>query len=73
MMFAGTYHSDFYRKVRNLLHDEITRPGSIDVGERWDELLGSEVHYRQSQAAAREDLRAELRAPPRVARQQPRP
>ena len=24
MMFAGTYHSDFYRAVRNLLHDQVT-------------------------------------------------
>jgi hypothetical protein len=62
MMFAGTYHSDFYRSVRNLLHDEVTQPGSVDVSERWDELLASELHFRQSQAAARDDARAELRA-----------
>ncbi|HEX6398542.1 MAG TPA: radical SAM protein [Steroidobacteraceae bacterium] len=62
MMFAGTYHSDFYRKVRNLLHDEVTRPGSGDVAERWDELLAGEMHYRQSQLVARDGLRTELRA-----------
>jgi anaerobic magnesium-protoporphyrin IX monomethyl ester cyclase len=62
MMFAGTYHSDFYRKVRNLLHDEVTRPGSGDVSERWDELCTHEPRYRQSQIAAREGLGAELRA-----------
>ena len=28
MMFAGTYTSDFYRGVRNLLHDEVAHPGS---------------------------------------------
>ncbi len=28
MMFAGTYHSDFYRVVRNLLHDQVTQPDS---------------------------------------------
>jgi radical SAM superfamily enzyme YgiQ (UPF0313 family) len=61
MMFAGTYHSDFYRKVRNLLHDEVTRPGSIDVSERWEELLASELHYRQSQRVARDDARGDLR------------
>jgi anaerobic magnesium-protoporphyrin IX monomethyl ester cyclase len=61
MMFAGTYHSDFYRKVRNLLHDEVKHPGSVDVSERWDELCANELHYRQTQAAAREGLRTELR------------
>ena len=28
MMFHGTYHSEFYRAVRNLLHDQVTHPGS---------------------------------------------
>ena len=62
MMFAGTYHSDFYRKVRNLLHDEVTHPGSCDVSERWDELCANELHHRQSQVAAREGVRGELRS-----------
>jgi anaerobic magnesium-protoporphyrin IX monomethyl ester cyclase len=62
MMFAGTYHSDFYRAVRNLLHDEVARPGSIDVSERWDDLCASELHYRQPRLAAREATRAELHA-----------
>jgi len=60
MMFAGTYHSDFYRKVRNLLHDEVTQPASVDVSERWDELCASELHYRQSQAASPQAACAEL-------------
>ena len=28
MMFHGTYTSDFYRAVRNLLHDQVTHPGT---------------------------------------------
>jgi len=47
MMFAGTYHSDFYRAVRNLLHEEVKRPQAADVRERWDELCAGELHYRQ--------------------------
>jgi anaerobic magnesium-protoporphyrin IX monomethyl ester cyclase len=48
MMFAGTYRSDFYRAVRNLLHDEVTRPRAFDVNQRWDELCANEKRYRQA-------------------------
>ncbi len=37
MMFAGTYRSEFYRAVRNLLHDQVTHPDSPEVTRRWDE------------------------------------
>ena len=47
MMFAGTYRSDFYRTIRNLLHDEVTHPGSPDVARRWTELLAREGEFRQ--------------------------
>jgi anaerobic magnesium-protoporphyrin IX monomethyl ester cyclase len=49
MMFHGTYTSDFYRAVRNLLHDQITLQagGAQDALEcRWEELLRQELHYR---------------------------
>jgi anaerobic magnesium-protoporphyrin IX monomethyl ester cyclase len=58
MMFHGTYTSDFYRSVRNLLHDQVSlqAPGNgYDAAReqdarllesRWDELLSREVHYR---------------------------
>jgi len=59
MMFQGTYTSDFYRTVRNLLHDQITiqtsaMPADGDevrherqaLDRRWQELLGREEHYR---------------------------
>jgi anaerobic magnesium-protoporphyrin IX monomethyl ester cyclase len=49
MMFAGTYRSDFYRAVRNLLHDEVTRPRAFDVSQRWDELCANEMRYRQAE------------------------
>ena len=47
MMFQGTYRSDFYRAVRNLLHDEVARPGSAEISQRWHELCAGELHYRQ--------------------------
>jgi anaerobic magnesium-protoporphyrin IX monomethyl ester cyclase len=59
MMFQGTYTSDFYRTIRNLLHDQVT----LHSGEtpphdseqhhanrllerRWQELLSHERQYR---------------------------
>jgi len=47
MMFAGTYRSEFYRAVRNLLHDQVNHPDSPDIARRWDELCASEHDYRQ--------------------------
>jgi anaerobic magnesium-protoporphyrin IX monomethyl ester cyclase len=59
MMFQGTYNSEFYRAVRNLLHDQVTleqRPISRDSREyirgrrlldsRWNELVSLEHRYR---------------------------
>ena len=58
MMFQGTYTSDFYRTVRNLLHDQVSlqtnaAPGSLEHGgsaeaidRRWQELLTDEMQYR---------------------------
>jgi anaerobic magnesium-protoporphyrin IX monomethyl ester cyclase len=60
MMFHGTYTSDFYRAVRNLLHDQIALPtaapsGSLErrratqaIERRWQELLADELKYRSS-------------------------
>jgi anaerobic magnesium-protoporphyrin IX monomethyl ester cyclase len=60
MMFQGTYTSDFYRVVRNLLHDQISLQ-TVDVPllpeheraadaieHRWQELLRNELKYRSS-------------------------
>src|ERR1700722_12794777 len=55
MMFQGTYTSDFYRAVRNLLHDQITLQSAdstaVDGGarsaldRRWQELLADGLKY----------------------------
>jgi anaerobic magnesium-protoporphyrin IX monomethyl ester cyclase len=47
MMFAGTYTSEFYRRVRNLLHDEIKHAGAPELHERWLELIEREEDFRQ--------------------------
>jgi anaerobic magnesium-protoporphyrin IX monomethyl ester cyclase len=64
MMFRGTYTSDFYRAVRNLLHDQISLQTSAaaDAHSRaaralerdWQELLVHEAQFRSpgGQAAA---------------------
>jgi anaerobic magnesium-protoporphyrin IX monomethyl ester cyclase len=59
MMFQGTYTSDFYRAVRNLMHDQITLQaanlpedsevhdrGRSALDQRWRELLEHENRYR---------------------------
>jgi anaerobic magnesium-protoporphyrin IX monomethyl ester cyclase len=58
MMFQGTYTSDFYRAVRNLLHDQVTlnQTAPRDSRElsqtrrslecRWNELIAHEHRYR---------------------------
>ena len=59
MMFQGTYTSEFYRAVRNLLHDQVTldqRPGDGKTRDyasarrlieaRWNELIAHEHRYR---------------------------
>jgi anaerobic magnesium-protoporphyrin IX monomethyl ester cyclase len=62
MMFHGTYTSDFYRQIRNLLHDQVSlqaldTAASADrngdrgrvkrtLDQRWRDLLIREVEYR---------------------------
>jgi anaerobic magnesium-protoporphyrin IX monomethyl ester cyclase len=62
MMFHGTYTSDFYREIRNLLHDQVSlqaldTAASADpsgdrgrakrtLDQRWRDLLIREVEYR---------------------------
>jgi anaerobic magnesium-protoporphyrin IX monomethyl ester cyclase len=52
MMFFGTYHSEFYRSVRNLLHDQVTEGLSPAVRRRWDELVSREAQFRRTDAGA---------------------
>jgi anaerobic magnesium-protoporphyrin IX monomethyl ester cyclase len=54
MMFSGTYTSDFYRRVRNLMHEQVSRQGTegefdLHFEERWSDLLGRESAYRSIQ------------------------
>jgi anaerobic magnesium-protoporphyrin IX monomethyl ester cyclase len=64
MMFQGTYNSEFYRAVRNLLHDQVTleqRPMVRDSREyvqgrrvldsRWNDLISHERRYRSDGGA----------------------
>jgi anaerobic magnesium-protoporphyrin IX monomethyl ester cyclase len=59
MMFQGTYTSDFYRAVRNLLHDQIAlqsvngsagheahRRARSVLDRRWQDLLSQELQFR---------------------------
>ena len=61
MMFQGTYKSEFYRAIRNLLHDQVTldqRAIARDGREylqnrrlleaRWNELIAHEHRYRSA-------------------------
>jgi anaerobic magnesium-protoporphyrin IX monomethyl ester cyclase len=65
MMFQGTYNSEFYRAIRNILHDQVTleQPAAerdrseylqsrrlLDL--RWCELLSREFQYRSPVSAA---------------------
>jgi anaerobic magnesium-protoporphyrin IX monomethyl ester cyclase len=60
MMFEGTYSSDFYRVVRDLLHEqiEVEKLNAADTGgeyanarstldERWDALIADEHRFRR--------------------------
>jgi anaerobic magnesium-protoporphyrin IX monomethyl ester cyclase len=50
MMFHGTYTSDFYRAIRDLLHDQISLQTSaapdLMFEDRWRKLLAAEKQYR---------------------------
>jgi anaerobic magnesium-protoporphyrin IX monomethyl ester cyclase len=60
MMFQGTYTSDFYRAVRNLLHDQVAlqtaeapllpehERAADAIEQRWQELSRNELKYRSS-------------------------
>lgn len=51
MMFHGTYTSDFYREIRNLLHDEVllqtqSSESPHGIERRWDALIEREAQFR---------------------------
>jgi anaerobic magnesium-protoporphyrin IX monomethyl ester cyclase len=47
MMFSGTYRSEFYRIVRDLLHEQVAQGPSADLQQRWDDLVMREAQFRQ--------------------------
>lgn len=64
MMFEGTYRSEFYRAIRNLIHDQVVLQSSEPdspfdpsssakraLERRWHELLSRERQYRTQQPA----------------------
>jgi anaerobic magnesium-protoporphyrin IX monomethyl ester cyclase len=57
MMFQGTYTSDFYRAIRDLLHEQISRQtsGTADLmlEDRWRKLLAAERQYRSRTVESR--------------------
>ncbi|HUI61179.1 MAG TPA: radical SAM protein [Steroidobacteraceae bacterium] len=78
MMFQGTYTTEFYRAVRNLIHEqvslhsqpqaEISRPRAVRrLERRWNELLAEESRYRsrRPEAPVRRDIRTMDAAAPR--------
>lgn len=47
MMFHGTYRSEFYRAVRDLLHEAAKRRGeSPELRSRWQQLIAQEAAFR---------------------------
>jgi anaerobic magnesium-protoporphyrin IX monomethyl ester cyclase len=64
MMFFGTYRSEFYRSVRNLLHDQVAHGQSAAVLRRWDELVHAEAQFRRRQEDAALEPRFAARAAP---------
>jgi anaerobic magnesium-protoporphyrin IX monomethyl ester cyclase len=52
MMFFGTYRSEFYRSVRDLLHAQVAEGQSPAIRRRWDELVRCEAQFRQMPAAS---------------------
>jgi len=58
MMFHGTYRSEFYRAVRELLHDQVSaqqlnaNQGQQSLQGRWDSLIAREPQYRRDAGTA---------------------
>jgi len=51
MMFPGTYTTEFYRAVRDLLHEEVTQTAAAArqmLRRRWRRLIETERRYRHS-------------------------
>jgi anaerobic magnesium-protoporphyrin IX monomethyl ester cyclase len=58
MMFFGTYRTEFYRLVRDLLHDHVSHGVSPALQHRWHDLVAREAQFRR--AKPRGSLEASL-------------
>jgi len=56
MMFAGTYTSEFYRAIRNLLHEQVTQPDSPVVNAKWEAQIAREAQFRNVDAVSPDDM-----------------
>ena len=64
MMFPGTYTTEFYRAVRDLLHEEINPTSTARrqaLRSRWHRLIKAESRYRHSMPLTPEHARSSLR------------
>jgi anaerobic magnesium-protoporphyrin IX monomethyl ester cyclase len=50
MMFCGTYRTEFYRLVRDLLHDQVAPRSSPSLQRQWDDLVLREAQFRRIEA-----------------------
>jgi len=57
MMFSGTYRTEFYRSVRDLLHDHVTERSSPALQQRWSDLVLQEEQFRLPRQDDATDLR----------------
>ncbi len=58
MMFCGTYRSEFYRAIRDLLHAQTSEAQPADLQQRWALLIESEASFRQQAPSEMRDARA---------------
>lgn len=81
MMFRGTYDSEFYRSIRDLLHEQVElqqsdtsessechREALASLDARWDSLIASEhLHRNPNPTAAPTEFHHSVASPQRVA------
>lgn len=48
MMFSGTYTTEFYRAVRDLLHEQVEQGVSDSLAGRWNHLIEREEQFRRA-------------------------
>lgn len=64
MMFPGTYTTEFYRAVRDLLHEEVnptSSSGRQALRSRWQRLVEAESRFRHTTPLTPEHARSSLR------------